>query len=165
MYTLLKVIFWSSVGFIALILVAALLLHTLPLTFATGDDEDMFDRLAFGGLPIAILLTLTKTIKRTETKSTIVTKTVLTVVAAIIPVLIAFATALGLCTWQTGKTLFNKKDDATTKIVLREFGCGAVDNTAPDCNVVEIKYITSHFMWISAIDTTTMDRTVWSRSE
>ncbi len=133
--------------------------------FATANDEYVFDTIAFWGLPISILFSLTGTLRRTNSMGAIIAKIVLTVFVALIPVFVAFATALDLCGWTTDKSLFVMKNDSATKIVLRDFGCGAVDSTSPDYVVVKVKYLTSHFIWISNIDTTKIDRSVWHRIE
>jgi len=163
MQRILKTIFWIAISFIAIILIVAGLLHVLPIEFATSAYEDVFDVLLLLGLPIAIIFTLTGTIKRTNTAGATIAKIVLTLFAAFLPVLFAFTTAFDLCGWSEGKILFAKKEDASTQIVLREFGCGAVDSSSPDYKVVKITHLTPLFIYISDIDTTKIDRTVWKR--
>ena len=134
--------------------------------FTHDSDEIFFDQIWFFGLPIAILFTLTGTLKREDTKGTAFAKTISTILFAFLPFLFAIATALsGLCSWTTEKILFENKNDKSTKIVLRDFGCGAVDSTSPTPGVFKIKYYTSHFIWVSEIDTNKIDKNLWIRIE
>jgi hypothetical protein len=163
MQRFLKTTFWAAISFIAIILATTGLLHILPIEFATSAYQNVFDYLLFLGLPIAIILMLTGTIKRTERTGAIILKILLTLFIAFFSMVFSFVSVFfDFCSWSTSKILF-EKNDASAQIVSREFDCGALDSSSPDYKVVIIKHLTPVFIYITDVDTTKINRTVWKR--
>lgn len=160
-----KILFWFSVCSIALLIIVPIVFHLLPLEFTKNNDEIIFNNIWFFGLPAAILLTLTGTLKLKNSVGEKILKIILTILVALLPIVFAFATALdGLCAWTTDKVLFEKINEPSVKIVSREYGCGAVDTGSPTHNIFKIKYFTSHLILVSPIDTTKINKAIWRRN-
>jgi hypothetical protein len=124
------------------------------------------EKIRFFGLPVAILLTLFGTLKQKDAATTRMIKIVLTICVAIFSVFILFMTVFAsMCRWTNNKVLFENKNDKTTKIVLRDFGCGATDSGSPTYKVCKIKSISPLLVWVTNIDTTKIDRVTWQRVE
>ena len=161
---LLKIIFRASVSLIVLLLIILIIWPFQPLEFTKSEYADNFKLIPFLGLPVLILLTLTGTLKKKNSIREIVAKIFVTIFTALLPLVILFATALdGMCQWNTTKDLFENITDPSTKIVLRDFGCGATDSTSPTYQVFEITNYTSYFMRINPVDTNKIDKAQWKR--
>ena len=166
MNRLLKIIFWTSISIVILVIIFSLTKQFLPLEFESDDDELVFENFRLWCLPIVILLTLTKTLKHKESTGIIIGKIGLTILIALIPVFIMFITAFdGLCGWATEKILFENKVASSKKIVLRSFGCGAVDASAPTFGVFKVRNLPFHLVYITKIDTSKIDKREWKRIE
>lgn len=59
-----------------------------------------------------------------------------------------------MCSWANREILFANVNDQSTKIILRDYGCGATDNGRPTYQVCKVKKISSYFIWVTEIDTT-----------
>lgn len=68
-----------------------------------------------------------------------------------------------MCRWTNGKILFTSSKNHSTKIILREYGCGATDSGKPNYKVCKVKYLSSSFIWVTRIDTTKINKIVWKR--
>lgn len=162
----LRILFKISIFAIAVLIILALLKFLLPIEFTSESDEEFFTGFVILGIPLAILLTLSGTIKRTDTLRDMGRKIFATIFAAMIPVAIPLAFALNfMCDWYTEEILFDHETDSSQKIVLRSYGCGATDSTPPDYGTFKIHYYTSHIIWVTAIDTLAIDKRIWMRRE
>jgi hypothetical protein len=157
-----KIIFITSLTFLSLVILKAIFGHYIPLEFTNDQEELIFDEIRFWGFPIAILLTLFGTIRPKDEAGLIIAKVVLTLmvlgISFFIMVMSIFA---GMCRWSNEKELFQKINDPDTKIVLRDYGCGALDSSPATHKVFKIKHITFHFIWVTPIDTTKVDKRDW----
>lgn len=161
-----KIIYWVSLASIFVFVIVPLIGRFTPLEFTNDNFKDLFEQIRFFGLPIAILLTLFGTLKHKDTTSTKTMKTLLTICIAVFSVFILFMTVFaGMCRWTNSKVLFENKSDNTTKIVLRDFGCGATDSGNPTYKVCKIKNITPVLIWVTSIDTAKINRQIWQRVE
>jgi hypothetical protein len=164
MQTSSKIIYWTSLVLIFVFVIVPFVGQFTPLEFTNDNFQDSFEQFRFFGLPIAILLTLFGTLKAKDSTGTKTSKIVLTICISVFSVFILFMTVFaGMCRWTNNKILFNNITDKTTKIVLRDFGCGATDSGSPTYKVCKIKSITPLLIWVTAIDTTNIDRQIWQR--
>jgi len=135
-----------------------------PLEVTSNNFKNSFDKIRSFGLPMAILLTLFGTLKPQDSKKDKNTKIVLTFSVFLISVfilkIIVFAK---MCGWTDNQTLFYNINDKSTKIILRDFDCGALDSGDPVYKVCKIKNIFPNLIWVRNIDTTEIDRKVWLR--
>jgi len=159
-----KIIYWTSLVLIFIFVIVPFAGQFTPLEFTNDNFQDSFEQLRFFGLPILVLLTLFGTIKRKDSAGTKTTKIVLTICISLFSVFFLFMTVFaGMCRWTNNKILFENKNDKTTKIVLRDFGCGATDSGSPTYKVCKIKNISPFLIWVTSIDTTKIDRLIWQQ--
>jgi len=156
-----RIICWFSIALLIFCVMAPFIGRFIPLTYTDGDG--FFDGFS-AGIPLAILLTLSGTLKKDDPVIAVIVKIGATVFVSAVSLYILALVSLGdMCTSTVVRTLFENKYNHSDKIVLRSFGCGATDSTSPTYGVVRAKYLTSHLFWRTDIDTTKLDRTVWVR--
>ena len=161
-----KIIYWTSFVLIFVFVIVPFVGQFTPLEFTNDSFQDSFEQVRFFGLPIVILLTLFGTLKSKDSTGTKTTKIVLTICISLFSVFILFMTVFaGMCRWTNNKILFENINNTKTKIVLRDFGCGATDSGSPTYKVCKIKNITPFLIWVTSIDTTKIDRQLWRRAE
>jgi hypothetical protein len=149
---------------IILIVALSIIGYFLPLEFTNERVPDSFEQFRFYALPLLLLLTLFGTLRKKDTQGTNTLKVVTTSIAALFCFLLLFFSAFaGMCRWTTSKTLFYNRKDQTTRIVLREFGCGATDSGKPTYKVSKVITITPGLLLITDIDTARVDRNIWVR--
>jgi len=159
-----KIIYWTSLAFIFLFVIVPFVGQFTPLEFTNDNFKTLLEEIRFFGLPIAILLTLFGTLKPKDSTASKGIKIALTISVSALSFFFLLVSAFGnMCGWTNNKTLFNNINDKTTKIVLRDFGCGATDSGSPIYKVCKIKNISPVFIWVTDTDTTKIDRQVWQR--
>ena len=168
MKAIFKTIYYLSLCFIVLVLLAALLLRIMPLSFARPVYSDNFDTLFFGGIPAAILLTITRvgftSLDRTGKRKLIVRAFLLS--AGCLLLFFLYAVMFwsdGMCRYVTLRTLFTHRSVPSTHIVLRGYGCGAVDGGPPNLSTVKVKSFTPFFIYSSPVDTSKINPEEWIR--
>jgi hypothetical protein len=166
MQTISKIIYWTSLILIFLFVVVPFVGKFTPFEFTNDNFQNSFEQFRFFGLPVVILLTLFGTLKPKNSTTTKTTKIILTICISLLSIFILFATVFaGMCRWTNNKVLFNNINDNTTKIVLRDFGCGATDSGSPTYKVCKIKKVMPSLVWVTDIDTTKIDKQVWQRAD
>lgn len=164
MQTISKIIYWISITLIFLFVVVPFIGQFTPLEITNKSFQDKFEQFRFFGLPVAILLTLFGTLKSKDSGERKTGKIALTITICIISIVILFITVFAsMCKWTDNKILFENIHDNTTKIVLRNFGCGATDSGTPNYKVCKIKNISPALIWLTNIDTTKIDKQIWRR--
>jgi hypothetical protein len=114
--------------------------------------------------PVAIILTLFKTLKKKDAPHVEIRKIFLTLGAAFLAFLIYAISAMDFsCTSVNKQVLFVNEHDPSSKIFLREYGCGAWSGAAPKMEVVRVDTILYKFIRTSKVDTITLDRKIWHR--
>ncbi|NOQ72107.1 MAG: hypothetical protein GQ574_08905 [Crocinitomix sp.] len=74
-----------------------------------------------------------------------------------------FSFVLDMCVSYDREILYEHKYDPNTKIIVREFGCGATDSGPPSVGIYEVSYFTSYFIRSAKIDTNEIDKSNWLR--
>ena|SRR5690606_32704592 len=157
-----KIIFWTSLVFLGLAILFPLIRKGLEIQFATDDMKSNYEMFISNAIPLAILLTLFGTIKSEYNLSKTVSIVALTLVISIGSMYFMFLAAFSdLCSYTNVKTIYQLKDDPNTKIMIREFGCGAVDSGPPSVGVHRVQYYTKYFIRTSRIDTNQIDKNQW----
>ena len=119
----LKIAYWTSIFLPCFWILTAILGTFIPLEFADNNNEFIYDSIRFYGFPIAILLTLTGTIKKADATSSVATKIFLTIGVAAFSVFVMVMTLFaGMCDWTTDKVFFENIKNPSVKIVQRDFG-------------------------------------------
>jgi hypothetical protein len=161
----LKIIFWLSICAIVLLIAIPIIKSLLPVEFVNDRYQGIYDGFRVFGLGVAILLTLTGTIKKKDKIGEVIGKIVLTLFALLIPFCIMFTMIFnGMCRWVNDKPLFVNDRKPSRQIVLRSYGCGAVDSGSPKYGVFEIRDLSFGLIWVTKTDTLSIDRTVWIRT-
>jgi len=157
-----KLIFWLSIFLIFVFVVLPIVIDFTSLEFANDHYKSEYEEIRFYLLPIIIWLTLFGTIKKKYSRERISVTVGLTVLASVVSFLFLFFSVFaGMCAWTDNKTLFIKADDPTTKIILRDYGCGATDSGSPIYKTFKVKRLTSYLVSVNYIDTTKIDKTHW----
>jgi len=160
-----KIIYWTSLTLIFLFVVVPFVGQFTPFEFTNDNFQNAFEQFRFFILPLVILLTLFGTLKPQNSNSKKTKKVVLTICISLLSVFILFITVFAsMCRWTNNKVLFNNINDKTTKIVLRDFGCGATDSGSPTYKVCKLKNILPSLIWVTEIDTTKIDMQIWKRA-
>ncbi|MCW3070774.1 MAG: hypothetical protein JWO44_664 [Bacteroidetes bacterium] len=162
----LKIIYRASIVFICVIVATAILGQALPLEFADNESENLYLGICFYGIPLAIVLTLTGTLKQTDTPASATGKIILTLVIAglsfFVTVIAAFTS---MCEWSTHRVCFENKQDPSVKIVEREFGCGVFDSGEPAYKLFKVSEFSPYMIWATEADTNKIDKAEWRRVE
>jgi hypothetical protein len=157
-----KLVFWLSIAVLFLLVIVPIIGNILPLKLSDDRLNSKFWEIRFFGIPIAILLTLSGTLKRNDDKGQNILIIVSTVMIAGLSCLILFFSVfMDMCSWNNKKILF--VNDAGDKIILRDYGCGAVDSGDPIYNIVKVKRIAPGLNWVTNVDTSKIDKTIWFR--
>lgn len=163
---LLKLIYWASISLICFWILVAILGLFLPIEVTDNKIENTYYEIRFWGLPIAILLTLSGTIESNDASVSLGGEILATLFAAGISVFFMFmAMFLGMCDWTTDRMFFENKQDRSIKIVERSFGCGATDSGSPIHKIFKMTPVTKYFVWVTEIDTNSIDKSEWVRIE
>ncbi|MCZ2357684.1 MAG: hypothetical protein LC115_13505 [Bacteroidia bacterium] len=154
-----KTIFWTAISFIGLAIFSLTIGQILPYEFADYKIMHKFYDVIMQGLPVAILLTLFKTIKQKKTKTqnlTLLGVTILTsVLSFFVMVNLIFRFAFG--DWTTVTTIYRHKTE-NNEIKEQWFDVGALGYGGK--RIVEIKPILKYWILPTEIDTTTINKSL-----
>lgn len=138
----------------------------MDLEFATDSIKSNYKEFLFFAIPIAILLTLFGTINDKDKGSKIAGKVIGTSIAAAVTVFIMFMSIFtDMCVWTNRQVLYENKNDSNTKIIVRDFGCGATDSGPPTVGIYKVRYFTDYFIRSTKIDTAKIDKNEWIKIE
>jgi hypothetical protein len=68
------------------------------------------------------------------------------------------------CGYTIKETLYLKKDTNKTKIVIRDYGCGAYDSDFPKYEVLQITKLLPFLDYVKSTDTTKLDKKQWVKA-
>jgi hypothetical protein len=162
----LRIIYWISIFLICFWISVSIIGPFLPIECVNEELENNYYIIHFWGLPVAILTTLTGTIKLDDTLGSIVGKVCLTIFSSVFSMI--FMTLLfftNMCSWTNGRVIFENKEVSSIKIIEREYGCGATDSGEPVYKIFKVQEVTKYFIKVTEIDTVTIDRAEWMRVE
>lgn len=168
MRSLSKIIYFTSICYIIVCCIIAVLFKSLPIEFKNYNFNEQSSGLFFLGIPIAILFTIARLGFKNIDKSKIrieILKTFL-ISGGIFALFFLYALATfgsSMCTTSTGEVLFIKKNSNSSKIVERHFGCGATDSSPATVTIAKQTVIISLFWYYTPIDTTTLNTAEWIR--
>jgi hypothetical protein len=162
-----KIVYYSSIVFIAVAFGIGILIETIPLEWSSITYKENIGGALFFGVPIAILLTITRTGFKKIPDNKVrfaVLKSVLLALGYFLLIglygIISFGS--GLCLWSTRDTILVNKIDRSTRIVVRDFGCGAVDSSPLIYDTFKEKEITCVFLHYNRVKMNELDTTEWS---
>lgn len=160
-----KIIFWVSIAIIITWMIISLFGKVIPLEIKIGKSGGAYQVFLFYALQTAVMFTLFGTLKQKDSKKRLIIKVILTCVIAVAACFLTLVTVFsGMCSWNTDRILFEKKDAPDTQIVLRRKGCGKEKDIYPLYKTSKVKYIISDLYWIKDIDTNQLDKKQWKRA-
>ena len=156
-----KIVFRIILVFIAFCIIIPIIGDYFSLEISNDSLKVVLSSIKFFGVPLAVLLTLVKTIKNVDTVLVKVLKVVFTSFIALISIFYLLVSAFELCNRTTLETLFVNKENENITIVVREFGCGAVDSTPANRDNYKNWKINDYLIRSTPIDTSEIDKTMW----
>lgn len=117
------------------------------------------------GLPIVATKELRKLFEKIKNQNLVVGLKVLFIFILGLYILYTLFFCFGntMCGDITDETLFIKKSTKTSKIIVRHFDCGATDSGPAKYEVVKVINIFSVFNFVTKVDTSKIDKSVWLR--
>jgi len=157
------IIFWSAILLLILWVGVPFIADISGLILTDKRLSDFYHSTRYIVVPAAFLLTLFKTLKKGNAWHTELIAVLLTLGAASFSVLY-FMTGFfeGLCSSTTKDTLFINREEPSSRIFLREFGCGAASGGERD-EIIRIDTVFGIFIRVNEVDTTSLDRSIWVR--
>jgi hypothetical protein len=158
---ILKTIFWLTTVFIIVGFYAVTFGQSSVYEFADWILSRQFYDIIMPGLPIAILLTLTGTIKRTNDKSKNVIIIVTTIAGSLISffIIVSMLFSVGFLTITNDTLLYKHKTNQTIEIMKQTVGQGAFG--ADGHRIVKLEPFLYFWNKTTIIDTTTISKTDW----
>lgn len=159
----LRLIFRLSLLFLAISLWTLTIGQVLPYEFRDTKVASDFYYYLFTWTPIAILLTLTGTVKREHD----IFKKVLTVVLTITIAVLCFfyllnnMFSIGFGAWSTFNIAYESRQHPERQIREQRYDAGALGYGSD--RVVEVRPFAGLFWKVSPVDTTVIDNTKWRR--
>jgi len=93
-------------------------------------------------------------------------KVIATILMASITIFIMFMSIFAdMCVWTNQQVLYENKNDSNTKIIIRDFGCGAIDSDPPTVGIYKVQYFTDYFLRSTKIDTAKINKNEWIKIE
>lgn len=113
--------------------------------------------------PIAVLLTLTKTVKG-KFRFLLPVQIVLVLFASVIPVLVfIFYNLLNECTWRDKEVLFEHKSHYGEKIISRRYNCWTTAEDIGPYSNHKVESLALIFRTFEFVDTAHLDENQWIR--
>ena len=161
-----KIIFWVSISLITIRILTIIIGQFITVEIVDSNLRNIHDFFRGIGFPIAIIFTLTGTIKKTDDTISKVVKSILTFIFVAIVFFFIIASSLTeMCSCTTDNVVFENKQNNSIKIVKREFGCGATDSGSPTFKLFEIHEYANCVIWVKDVDTNKIDKNKWKRIE
>jgi hypothetical protein len=158
-----KIIFLSSLLFLAVFLWTVTIGQSINFDFRDLKDANDFYNVILCGTPIAILLTLFGTLKKWHDK----TRKIVTIFTTIGLTILTFMFLLnnlftiGFGAWTTFNIAYEHKTNPERQIREQRYDVGALGYGSD--RVVEVKPFAELFWQVSRVDTTKIDKSKWVR--
>ena len=158
-----KILFWLSITFLFCFIVIPIIGYILGVEFNNMELELLYEQIRFYGVPVAILLFLPIIIKKKDSNYEKGLKIALTItVSGISFVILFFMIWISICNWSNREILF-RDTRSDNVIMLRDYGCGALDSEEPLAEIHKIEYYSTYFIRATPIDTLKIDMGKWVR--
>jgi hypothetical protein len=158
---ILRTIFWLTILFIIVTVYALTLGQSSSYEFADRKMSQQFYDIIMQGLPIAILLTLTRTIKQTNDKSKNIILIFVTIICAVISffIMVSLFFSVGFLTIRNDTLLYKHKTNQTKTIITQTIEQGTLG--ADGHRIVKLEPFLKFWNKTTIIDTTTIDKADW----
>lgn len=158
-----KIIFWIAVIILSISIFSITVAPWLPVEFSDYRIPTHFYFWVVMMFPVAILLTLVRTVKKERSKGANIAIVVVTAFSSVIGLisimLLLYSMSLGFGTWINVSVDYRNKENPENSINTQVLDQGALGYKTK--RVVEIKPFTPLFNIVTVIDTTKLDKTQW----
>lgn len=156
-----KAIFWLTIVFIVVTFYTLTFGQSSTYEFADWKLSQQFYDTIMQGLPIAILFTLTGTIKRTNNQSKNFTIIVVTIIGSIVSfyLMVSMLFSVNFLPITNHILLYKGRTNQTTIIMTQTIGQGALG--ADGHRIVKLEPFFYFWNKITIVDTTTIDKADW----
>jgi fatty acid desaturase len=164
--TIKKVVFWTLLIYVGLWILFPMIRWILHWEFISDEIKSQYLHFQYYAIPIAILLTLVRTIDlKLRVRENLITLIVTIGFGVIIHIVFIISLFMNMCTYIDKEVMFQHKKDPNKQIRVREMDCGAVDSSEPVPQIFEVNYFSKYFKSAYKIDTTEIDMGEWERVE
>lgn len=158
-----NILFYLSIAVLVFWIVAAVVINVCDLEFIHDDHLNKYLFVRFYSIPVAILLTLFRTLRDSTSIIEIIAIVLITLFVSYCSyMLVIIGLFANMCGFVPHQTLFDHKHNPNKKIIACTHDCGALDSSPTDLTCI-VSPVTSIFKRISPIDTTQLDESVWIR--
>ena len=156
-----------TIWFIIFCLITLTFGRYLPIEIKLVGISFIFYSIILIGLPIAAIKELRKWFSKLKNKNLVIGLKIIFICLSGLYFLYAIFFSFGnsFCGNITDKTLYLKRNANSSKIIVRHFDCGATDSGPADFKIVKVVDIFSIFDFVTKVDTTNIDKTVWIKVE
>jgi len=155
-----NIFFWTATVFIVLTVYSLTIGQIIPYEFANYKLSQNYYDTVMQGFPIAILLTLFRTIKKENTKTKnwiFISMTILTSILSF-ALMVSFVFNIGFGSWTTFATIYrHKTEDKVIKEQLYDIGALGYGRH----RIVELKPILKFWVLPTEVDTTKINKNEW----
>jgi hypothetical protein len=161
-----KIVYYLSIAFIVCCFSLLILIKIADLEFSQSSYEQFYENALFIGVPVAIFLTIFRVgFKNIPNKKIglAITKSIIIALSYFgVYILYGIASfASDMCSWSNDDTLLVNKAYKSTMIVVRDFGCGAVDSSPPTYDTFKMKEVTPFLLHFSRVKVNELDSKEW----
>lgn len=158
---LMKTVFYSSLFFLGVAAFSLTIGQAIPVEFKSWNLMQEYYNIIFGGTPVAVLLTLSGTIRKSHMAGVNIGIVVLTATAAILSfvILVHLMFTIGFGAWETTSVLFRHKKNAHITISEQRHDMGVFGYGGS--RTVRLKPFLAFWQAVSRVDTASLDKTEW----
>ncbi len=155
------VIFWLAVILITVIIFSLTIGQLLPIEFKTHQLHNRYYSFAFTGLPIAILLTIFRTIKKENKRLKNRLLTIATIILALLSYVAGINTLLftGFGAWKNEEILYRNQNNKDITINYQRFDLGALGYG--NDRIVQLKPFLLYFQTVKMVKPAKLDEKQW----
>lgn len=160
-----KIAKWTTISFFVIVLFSLTIAQIIPIEFADWKIMHKFYEIIIEGLPIAVLLTLIWTLKKSNTKKRNIITGILTIITAVVilfsSILLIFSYGFGA--WINYEIVYEHKENPNRTINEQILDIGAFGYGGK--RIVELKPFLKYWNEVQTIDTTKIETKNWVRVE
>jgi hypothetical protein len=161
-YIFTRAIFYSALAFIGISVFSLTIGQAIPVEFKSWHLAQEYYNIVFGGVPVAVLLTLPGTIKRRHPLIVNTSIIILTIAAAVFSflVMVSLMFHIGFGAWETTSVLYRNKQNPGITIQKQRFDEGAFGTGGS--RIVKLRPFLGCWYIVNRADTATLDKTKWN---
>ena len=156
---------WTTISFFLIVLFSLTIAQIIPIEFADWNIMHKFYEIIIEGLPIAVLLTLIWTLKKSNSRKRNIITGILTVITAVIVLFLSIFLifSYGFGAWINYEIVYEHKENSERTINEQIYDIGAFGYGGK--RIVELKPFFNYWQKVQPIDTTKIETKNWIRVE